>query len=50
MSGLPVVRPLWFEFPDNKDTWATEEEMLLGPGMLIKPVIEVGGGGTWQGA
>ncbi len=56
MSGQPVVRPLWWEFPDNKDTWAAEESLMLGPALLVHPVMKVcclllgGGGCRWSGS
>jgi alpha-glucosidase (family GH31 glycosyl hydrolase) len=36
------MRPLWFEFPDNPLTFAAEDEFLLGPGLLVKPVSAPG--------
>jgi Glycosyl hydrolases family 31 len=42
VAGLPVMRPLWFEFPGDKETFATEDEFMLGPALLIAPVLEQG--------
>lgn len=41
-TGQPIMRPLWFEFPDSKDTFAEEEEFMLGPGILVRPVLTQG--------
>jgi alpha 1,3-glucosidase len=41
-TGVPLMRPLWFEFPEQTGLYGTEEEFLLGPGILVKPVLEVG--------
>jgi alpha-glucosidase (family GH31 glycosyl hydrolase) len=51
LSGVPIMRPLWYEFPDQPDLYGVQQEFLLGPGMLVRPVTQVGGGrgGAWQG-
>mmetsp|Transcript_37728 Transcript_37728/g.84060 ORF Transcript_37728/g.84060 Transcript_37728/m.84060 type:complete len:895 (-) Transcript_37728:499-3183(-) len=41
-SGLPVVRPLWFEFPHQKDIFSEEKQFLLGAGLMIAPVTTPG--------
>eukprot|EP00878_Enallax_costatus_P018240 GHUV01019193.1.p1 GENE.GHUV01019193.1~~GHUV01019193.1.p1 ORF type:complete len:724 (+),score=171.12 GHUV01019193.1:190-2361(+) len=40
-TGIPLMRPLWFEFPDDTTLFATEEEFLLGPAIWVKPVLQV---------
>jgi hypothetical protein len=40
-TGVPLMRPLWFEFPEQTSLYGVEEEFLLGPGILVKPVLEV---------
>lgn len=42
VTGDPVMRPLWYEFPNNKDTFAVEEEFMLGPAILVRPVLTQG--------
>jgi alpha 1,3-glucosidase len=37
------MRPLWFEFPDQQGLFAVDEEFMLGPAMLIRPVLQVTG-------
>eukprot|EP00879_Flechtneria_rotunda_P018748 GHRR01019680.1.p1 GENE.GHRR01019680.1~~GHRR01019680.1.p1 ORF type:complete len:236 (+),score=63.32 GHRR01019680.1:164-871(+) len=34
------MRPLWFEFPSEKELFAVEEEFMLGPAILVKPVLQ----------
>ena len=34
-SGLPVMRPLWFDFPEERATFAVDDEFMLGPGLLV---------------
>jgi alpha 1,3-glucosidase len=35
------MRPLWYEFPAKEELFAVDDEFMLGPGMLIKPVTQV---------
>ena len=36
-SGTPVMRPLWFDFPEEAATFAVDDEFMLGPGLLVSP-------------
>ena len=38
-EGETVVRPLFFEFADDPISYATEEEFLWGPALLVAPVL-----------
>jgi alpha 1,3-glucosidase len=29
-SGMPIIRPLWVEFPTDKQTFATDNSHLVG--------------------
>ncbi|GFR40498.1 hypothetical protein Agub_g1066 [Astrephomene gubernaculifera] len=58
-SGQPILRPLWFEFPEHEELFAVDEEFLAGPAMLVKPVVAPGvgqvevtlpGGARWYDA
>jgi alpha 1,3-glucosidase len=40
--GLPVLRPLWVEFPRDKNTWAAEDQFMVGDCLLVHPVTEQG--------
>lgn len=40
--GETVARPLFFEFPLDKNTYGIEDEFLWGPGLLIMPALEQG--------
>lgn len=56
--GFPVNRPLWMEFPDDKETLNAFHQFMLGSEIIIIPVIspnktQVKGylpAGTWQHA
>jgi alpha-D-xyloside xylohydrolase len=42
-TGLPVMRPLLLEFPDDPASAIIELEYLLGPSILVAPVVDEGG-------
>jgi alpha-glucosidase len=41
-SGLPVMRPLWLEYPNDPATYAVDSAYLLGPDLLIAPKLVAG--------
>jgi len=41
-SGSPVWRPLFYEFPEDPDAAAVEDQLMLGPALLVAPVLERG--------
>ena len=41
-TGAPVMRPLFYEFPQDKQAWQTEDCYMFGPDMLVAPVMEAG--------
>ena len=36
------MRPLWFEFPDAPLLFAADDQFMLGPALLVAPVLEEG--------
>lgn len=36
----PMVRPVWLDFPHDFAAWAENDEHLLGPDILVAPVME----------
>ncbi|MGA1857206.1 TIM-barrel domain-containing protein [Azospirillum sp. 11R-A] len=38
----PVVRPLFYDFPEDPGAAATEDAFMLGPDLLVAPVLEPG--------
>ncbi|UVJ41304.1 TIM-barrel domain-containing protein [Arthrobacter sp. CJ23] len=55
-SGVPVMRGLFFEFPDDDTAWIVSDQYLFGADILVAPVVESGarsrrlylpGAGTW---
>ena len=41
-TGAPVIRTLFFEFPDDPAAWDRKDEYLYGPDVLVAPVAEAG--------
>jgi len=44
-KGLPPMRPLFVDFPDDKKCDTVEDQFLLGPDILVAPVLEEGARG-----
>lgn len=42
-TGLPVMRAMPLAFPGHRPAWAYEEQYLLGPALLVAPVLGPGG-------
>jgi alpha-glucosidase len=40
----PMVRPTWLDFPEDTIAWEENDEHLLGPNLLVAPVMEQGAG------
>jgi alpha-D-xyloside xylohydrolase len=38
--GLPMVRALFIEFPDDQGSWLVDNEYLFGSSMLVAPLFE----------
>ena len=41
-TGTPLMRPLFFEFPEDDQAWTIDDQFLLGPDILIAPVTIAG--------
>jgi alpha-glucosidase len=41
-TGAPVMRPLWFEHPDDERTYLVEDQYLVGRDLLVAPVVVEG--------
>lgn len=39
-TGKPIVRPLWYEFPTNKDVLDVDDQVMLGSHLLVVPFLE----------
>jgi alpha-D-xyloside xylohydrolase len=43
-NGWPMLRTLFFEFPDDPTSWTVEDEYLFGSDLLVAPLMEDGPG------
>ena len=39
-TGIPMVRPMVMEYPDDKNTWNMDSQFMSGPFFLVAPVYE----------
>ncbi len=44
-TGIPPTRPLWLAYPHDPQATRQDQEWLLGPNLLVAPVITQGAGG-----
>lgn len=38
-TGVPVMRPLFFDFPEDKETYEIGDQYMFGPDILVAPVV-----------
>jgi sulfoquinovosidase len=41
-TGVPIMRGLFLHYPENDQAWTVKDEYLLGPSILVAPVIQKG--------
>ncbi len=41
-NGIPVMRPLFFDFPNDEKTYEVEDEYMFGSDILVAPVLHEG--------
>jgi alpha-glucosidase len=41
-TGEPVIRPTFYDFPDDPRSFAENDDMMLGPSLLVAPVMAPG--------
>ncbi len=39
-TGAPVMRPLFYDFPEDAQSWDVEDSYMFGPDLLVSPVME----------
>ncbi len=42
VTGLPALRPMFLEFPDDPRTYDLDTQFMFGDGLLVAPVVEQG--------
>lgn len=38
-TGLPIVRPMWYEFPQDEMTYDLNHQFMFGPDVLVSPKV-----------
>ncbi len=41
-KGTPPMHPLFYDFPGDKEAWSIEDQFMLGPNILVAPVLYEG--------
>ena len=41
-TGVPPVRPMMMEFESDRNTWAIDDQFMLGDKILVAPIFQVG--------
>jgi len=41
-TGVPIMRPLLLEFPDDESAWSVDDQFMFGRDLLVAPVLEQG--------
>lgn len=41
-SGAPVMRPLFFDFPEDQQAWQIEDQYMFGTELLVAPILYIG--------
>ena len=41
-NGSPIMRPMFYDFHEDKTAWETEDQYMFGPDILVAPVMEEG--------
>lgn len=41
-KGTPVMKPLFYQFPEDKKCWEVEDEYIFGDSMLVAPILYAG--------
>lgn len=41
-NGTPIMRPMFYDFYEDKTAWETEDQYMFGPDLLVAPVMEEG--------
>ena len=38
-TGAPVMRPVFFDFPEDKAAWQVRDSYMFGPDLLVAPIL-----------
>ncbi|EIN12487.1 sugar hydrolase [Punctularia strigosozonata HHB-11173 SS5] len=46
-KGVPVLRPMFLEFPEDPTTWGLDRQYMFGPNLLVAPIFSAEGKVTY---
>lgn len=41
-KGTPPMRPLFYDFPEDDESWDIEDQYMFGPDVLVAPILYEG--------
>lgn len=41
-TGVPMMRPLFYDFPEDEESYDVDDQLLFGPDVMAAPVVEMG--------
>ncbi|KAG9518478.1 glycoside hydrolase family 31 protein, partial [Aureobasidium melanogenum] len=41
-TGSPIIRPIFYDFPEDKKAWSIEDQQMYGPKYLVSPIFNPG--------
>jgi len=41
-TGIPMMRPMLVDFPEDETSWDVDDQFMFGPDLLVAPVLEQG--------
>ena len=44
-SGAPIIRPLWYRWPEDEHAYLIDDQFMVGDALLVAPVLERGATG-----
>lgn len=39
VKGTPIIRPLFYDFPDDNSSWEITDQYMFGPDILVAPIL-----------
>ena len=37
LTGVPIIRPMWYEFPQDTNTFSLDQQFMFGESFLVVP-------------
>lgn len=41
-TGEPLVRPMWWNYPEDRTTWTIDDQFFVGDDLLVAPLVTPG--------